>query len=158
MVKTRISEAGFSLIELMIVMVIAGILVMAAVPFTQTWMDETRVINGKNALVQAWSQAKALALRNPEAQQGLQSAAQLSIIDEKLVVCVTTCDTTTLLTAWSIVIPKGVTVEFKDPAATSIEFSNTGAVVHVVSGVTVEVAKVTYKVSKGAVADEQILY
>lgn len=59
--KTR----GFTLIELMIVILIAGLLMLVAAPFTSKWTASAKITEAQGVLNQAISRAKAAALRNP---------------------------------------------------------------------------------------------
>lgn len=68
-------SAGFTLIELMIGITIMALLLLAAAPFTQNWVDGNRQMRARSNLVEAVSQARALAMRNPRALD-LARAAQ----------------------------------------------------------------------------------
>ncbi|MBC7007115.1 type II secretion system protein [Pseudoalteromonas sp. BZK2] len=75
-------QSGLSLIELMIVITIIGFLVLVVVPFTQSWIYEAQVNNARSLLANGYSQAKALALRNPQNSQGdLASSACVKLAD-----------------------------------------------------------------------------
>ena len=57
-------DNGFSLIELMIVLVLLAIIVLKAVPFTTDWVNGARVTDAQSVLVEAVGLAKSKALRN----------------------------------------------------------------------------------------------
>ena len=56
---------GFTLIELMVTLAILALLLLVAAPLAGDWASGTRTHQGRATLVQAYAQAKALALRNP---------------------------------------------------------------------------------------------
>jgi prepilin-type N-terminal cleavage/methylation domain-containing protein len=58
---------GFTLIELMIGITIMALLLLAAAPFTQAWVDGTRQMRARSNLLEAVGQARSLAMRNPQA-------------------------------------------------------------------------------------------
>lgn len=62
---------GFTLIELMVVVLIAGLLMLAAAPFTRAWTDSAKITETKGILRQAVSRAKAAALRNGSGVESL---------------------------------------------------------------------------------------
>ncbi|MBH0017913.1 type IV pilin protein [Pseudoalteromonas sp. NGC95] len=68
-------QSGLSLIELLIVVSIVGVLALVTVPFTQSWLYEAQLNDAKSQLSQAYTQAKALALRNPENVHGEHNTA-----------------------------------------------------------------------------------
>lgn len=68
-------QAGLSLIELMVVVLLVGILALLSSPLTGSWVNSARVGETLGALEQAVGQAKAAALRNPAAVQGNVAAS-----------------------------------------------------------------------------------
>lgn len=56
---------GFTLIELMIVVLIVGLMLLVASPFTGAWSDSARLTEAKGVWTEAIGRAKAAALRNP---------------------------------------------------------------------------------------------
>ena len=58
---------GFSLIELMAVVVVTGILAAAAVPLGGAWVDRARLSSAKGELRESFGRAKNVAIRNAEA-------------------------------------------------------------------------------------------
>lgn len=75
MAKTR----GFTLIELMIVVLIIGLMLLVAAPFTRAWTDSAKLTEAKGILTQAIGVAKASALRNPAGLQMTSAAAVVCI-------------------------------------------------------------------------------
>lgn len=159
MVKTGNHQHGLSLIELLIAILIAGILVLAAMPFTGSWVHANQVTESKNQLTQAWGHAKAMALRNPKKQQRNQPAAELYIANNgEIHACVHTCDTAEEAEKW-IIQPRGdVTLAFTDPAVTSVYFSNLGHPMKNEGGTYVYVNEIKYKISKESETHEDRLY
>lgn len=159
MVKPCTHQRGVTLIELMIVILIGGILALVAMPFTGAWVGSTQVHTGKSSLQQAWGQAKALALRNAKMVTSNEPAAELFLdtTNKLLIVCPALCDDADAAEKWSMPIPEGITIEFTDPASSSIRFTNTGQLLD--SGdMVINTHQVTYKVSKGSEEDVGILY
>ena len=58
-------HSGFSLIELMVTVAIAGLLAALALPFGAQWMASDRQLRARGHLVEAVGHARSLALRNP---------------------------------------------------------------------------------------------
>lgn len=57
-------QAGVTLIEILIVLALMGVLSVAGMSFTGRWVDSNRILDGNNLFSQAYSRAKAAALRN----------------------------------------------------------------------------------------------
>jgi len=74
-----IRQSGVTLIELMIVVVIIGLLAVVVSPFTITWIHEAQVNEAKSLLHHAHSEAKAVALRNPDEVIGNKVAASVKL-------------------------------------------------------------------------------
>lgn len=58
-------EGGFSLIELMTTIAIMAFLALLGAPLTRDWVDGTKQMQARNALLEGVGYARALALRNP---------------------------------------------------------------------------------------------
>jgi prepilin-type N-terminal cleavage/methylation domain-containing protein len=71
--------AGFTLIEVMVVIFIMSILAMAAAPLTVQWVYRAHVYDANSQLTLAYAQTKALALRNPCSAPALAPAATLEV-------------------------------------------------------------------------------
>ena len=159
MVKAVNHQHGLSLIELLIAILIAGILVLAAMPFTGSWVHANHVTESKNTLTQAWGHAKAMALRNPKKVQRNSPAAELHIADDgKIYACVHTCATALVTEKWTITPRNGVVVKFISPAGSSVFLSNLGHPMHYSGGAYDYVNQVKYEISKESEIDEGILY
>lgn len=63
-VNTANRDAGFTLIEVMIVVLIAGLLALVAAPFTSAWIDSSKLTKAEGVLAEAVGRAKAAAQRN----------------------------------------------------------------------------------------------
>ncbi|THT98686.1 hypothetical protein E9531_14020 [Lampropedia puyangensis] len=63
--RSRPLQRGVSLIELMVTITVMFFLLLVAVPLTASWIHSAQVGKSKGLLMQATSQAKAIALRNP---------------------------------------------------------------------------------------------
>lgn len=72
-------QAGLSLVELMVVVLLIGILALLSTPLTSSWVNSARVGEAMGAFEQAVGQAKAAALRNPAAIQGSEAASVMCL-------------------------------------------------------------------------------
>lgn len=78
-IKMAKVNRGFTLIELMIVVLIVGLMLLVAAPFTSAWTESANLTKGKGVLTQAIGRAKAAALRNRAGAEGIESAAAVCI-------------------------------------------------------------------------------
>ena len=60
-----VSCRGFSIIELMIVLLLVGMALTRAIPFTVDWVNSARISEAEATLIEVVGLAKATALRNP---------------------------------------------------------------------------------------------
>lgn len=74
-----VSQRGFSLVELLVVVALLAFLVMLAVPFTSSWGASAKLLDTENQLHQGVGRAKALALRNYAGMTSNQAAAKLCL-------------------------------------------------------------------------------
>ncbi len=65
--RVRRPARGFTLIELLLSLAITAMLVVVVAPLAGDWSRSAQTAGARARLVQGWSTAKALALRNPEA-------------------------------------------------------------------------------------------
>lgn len=83
-------NAGFTLIELMIVVLIVGLMLLVAAPFTSAWTDSATLTRGEGVVIQAIGRAKAAAQRNEGGVSSDRAAAA---------VCVSATNTISVLVA-----------------------------------------------------------
>lgn len=77
-------QAGVTLIEMMTVLLIMGLLAIAASPFTSEWIDSAKVSETQSVIEQAVGRAKASALRNPVGVASDEPASALCYADGNL--------------------------------------------------------------------------
>ena len=75
---------GFSLIEVMVVMVIVALLAMAALPFTQSWTDGANQSDFRNQVARTVGLAQSMAVRNPNGVSRGAPAVRLALADGQL--------------------------------------------------------------------------
>ena len=71
------NSKGFSIIELLIVILLMGLTLVKGIPFTMDWVNSARVTETESALVEAVGFAKAKALRN---SQGIISGGAVTAV------------------------------------------------------------------------------
>ena len=137
---------GFTLIELMIVVLIAGLLMLVAAPFTSQWSDRAKITEAQGVLNQAVSRAKAAALRNPNGIERVNDttgrtkiAAAVCPVGVSVQVRVATnsttpagCNPRTGTKIWAHKLPSRVTIENSGGTPSFVEglcFSNRGLIV-----------------------------
>lgn len=73
-------QCGFSLIELMVVLVVISILMVMGTALTQYWSSTNKLQLGKNLMAQSAAHAKALALRNGSGTNSSNSIASFLVL------------------------------------------------------------------------------
>lgn len=87
---TRPRTAGFTLIELMIGIAIMALLLLTAAPFTSAWVDGARQMRARSTVIEAVGQARALAMRNPDAAAAGEPVAAVLYQADANALCVVT--------------------------------------------------------------------
>lgn len=131
-------QAGLTLIEMMIVVLLIAILALLATPLTSGWIDSARLGEAQGALEQAVGHAKAAALRNPAGLKTGQAASAiclsgtgvLSVHNATPVVAPNVavpvkCGAGAPTAAWSTQLPPNITIKNNDQAWTCSCFTNT---------------------------------
>ncbi|WP_293935874.1 Tfp pilus assembly protein FimT/FimU [Iodobacter sp.] len=117
-------QAGFSLIELMITLVIFIMLMLAAVSLGSSWLVSSDLQKSESVLKLAHSKAKALAIRNATAANG--TTATLQITGTHVAICPgnTACDASNTL--WTGSFAKRSAVTINNAADVTISFDRNG--------------------------------
>lgn len=160
MVRTR--QQGLSLVEILVVLAIIALLGLVAVPFTSTWIDESRVAEGTSIVKRVVSKAQATALRNPEGVIGSEPAAGIKRVGELLLVCsgdpsLSVCSDGGSAMVWREEIPDGVSITLAGNPITTLDVSNQGRLLDGFG----RVRSYAYVVSRGGVTDndaDNVLY
>lgn len=121
-------QTGLSMIELMIVVLLIGLLALAASPFTNAWVQGANVNKTLALLEQAVGSAKAAALRNTAGTRGqnTSSALCLSGRDLRLVPAAAVADCTAGAALWSGRVPDGVQIQMANVDWRCSCFTNRG--------------------------------
>ncbi len=119
-------QSGVTLVELAVVLLIIALLALAATPLTSSWTTNADLHTAGGQINQAFSHAKAAALRNALGAIGDAPAARIAYdtADRQLKVCKTAsgvCDET----LWRATLPAGVELSLTG-ASFPIELNNRG--------------------------------
>ncbi|MGE6333490.1 pilus assembly FimT family protein [Stenotrophomonas sp. NPDC077659] len=106
----RLRQQGVTLIELMITLSIVAFLLMAAAPFGAHWVQSNRQMQARSLLWEGVSQARAIALRNPQARAMGTPAATLQMRAGQLEVVVPGVDAP----LWTAPLRAGVSLKLTD--------------------------------------------
>lgn len=161
-------QAGVTLIEMMIVVLLIGLLTLAASPFNNAWVKSADVTKTFAALEQAVGGAKALALRNPTAVQGDVAASALCLGNDKLQL-VAAADGAVINCAavaanavrWSTAIPQGVAIKSGELGVadwTCSCFTNKGLLTTTAANCGTCSADLTFTASAGAELEKLTIY
>lgn len=150
-------QAGLSLIELMVTVVVIGMLAVVTVPFTRTWLDEAAVNNARSQLHRAHGQAKAIALRNPEGKTADDPvAASIKLEGGVLLVCQgkPECSDGDSDMKWRSSWPEDVALTLKVDGieVSEVQLNNRGQITS--SGSNPINTGLVYSLSKGKVTDD----
>lgn len=123
---------GFTLIEMMIVILIVGLLALIAGPFTGAWSDGANVHKAQGELDQAMRYARAAALRNEVGATGAEPAIRLMVDGSTVKVCKAVtgaCNDTW----WQTELPSGVAIDFPSGMPNEVVFDNKGLAIDAVT-------------------------
>lgn len=122
-----------TLVELLIVLLIIGLLAVAASPFTSGWVKDAKLAEGASALEEAIGRAKSVAMRNQAKVTDNTPASRLCFTDSTVkLVALTSADApTTPLTCdktkvWEASLSNVVSVKVADVDWSCTCFSNRG--------------------------------
>lgn len=137
-------QAGVTLIELAVVLLIIGLLTLAATPLTSSWTTNADLHTAGGQVNQAFNHAKAAALRNAFSAVGNAPATRIAYdaAERQLKVCKTAtglCDEA----SWRATLPAGVELSLTG-ASFPIELNNRGQ----------HATGFTARLSKGGETDE----
>ncbi|SDS65139.1 prepilin-type N-terminal cleavage/methylation domain-containing protein [Halopseudomonas litoralis] len=147
MVRRRRSQAGLTLIELAIVLLIVGLLALMATPLTSSWGASADLHTAGGQLNQAYAHARAAALRNAGGAKGEEGAARIVLDPQvrELRVCTLAADNCQKV-LWRSALPVGVELSVLG-GAFPINLNNLGLLD----------APVSVQLAKGGMTDVHIL-
>ena len=128
---SRSPAGGFTLVEILVVLTLTVVGFLVAAPFTTAWVDSSRVVEARAALQQAYTQARAIALRNGAGAIGDAPAALMCMASGTLFVhqgIPAGCGTAP---AWRQAVPggAGTSMTLAGQALGCVAFANTGRTV-----------------------------
>jgi prepilin-type N-terminal cleavage/methylation domain-containing protein len=109
------NSKGFSLVEVMVVVTLIGLFATAASQLGGKWMQQTRLTEAKGIVERAISQAKALAIRNPEQIFTDKATAALCVSDQTIKLKSGAAGDVNCTDAgaeiWSAKLPQGISIK-----------------------------------------------
>lgn len=147
-------QQGLTLVEILVVLAIIALLGLVAIPFTSTWVDESRVAEGAAIIKRVVSKAQATALRNPEGVVGNAPAAGIKRVGAVLLVCsgdpsLSVCNDGGSAMVWREEIPDGVSITLAGNPVVTLDVNNQGRLLDGFGNI----RAYAYAVSRGGVTD-----
>lgn len=115
-------EQGFTLIELMVLLVITAILAATAIPFAVGWASGARQMDGKNLFIQGLGQAKSLAVLNPQSVSSGSPVSRLRVNNNTYQVV----DVASNSVVWSAAVPRNISLHVGSSDFSCVQFDNRG--------------------------------
>lgn len=140
-----VSQRGFSLIELLVVLALLGFLLSLAVPFASSWSNQSKLQDAAQLLQQGIGRTKALALRN---EYGIRPRLEGNIRVDKTVAILCLASTTPRLNiytatmsaeaatcsgtaAWSAELPQALAITNADKNFTCLALNSRGLPINI---------------------------
>lgn len=128
--SARDVQAGFTLIELMVVVALVGILAIMAGPLTSSWVDNAKLDHVVHLLSDGYGRAEAAALRNRQGIINGGAAAVLCLSSAGLALYEAVDENTSASCSgsaiWSASLPSDVQISAGSTALSCLAFNNQG--------------------------------
>lgn len=127
-------EAGFTMVEAMVVVAVSGILLAITLPISAFWLERADISTARGELSHGFGKAIALAIRNEQAVPIGQPAAalclstynELSVLTPSEPTEIPNCATSTGTLVWSSTLPAGIDVLSNNADVSCMCFSSAG--------------------------------